>query len=67
MATEANSVPYPTVVKVDPFIPAREQKGLHNRWHPDIPALTTVKPGQVFSVECVGKQLPKCFTVTDNI
>lgn len=53
MATEANSVPYPTVVKVDPFIPAREQKGLHNRWHPDIPALTTVKPGQVFSVECV--------------
>ncbi|KAI5981937.1 Acetamidase Formamidase [Pisolithus albus] len=42
MATEANSVPYPTVVK-----------GLHNRWHPDIPALTTVRPGQVFSVECV--------------
>ncbi|KAI6024892.1 Acetamidase/Formamidase [Pisolithus microcarpus] len=88
MATEANSVPYPTVVKVDPFMSVdclshvvfhtqfspfpdlrgskkcvqgswvfqknlSRVQGLHNRWHPDIPALTTVKPGQVFSVECV--------------
>ncbi|VDB88408.1 unnamed protein product [Peniophora sp. CBMAI 1063] len=53
MATEANSVPHPTVISVDPFIPAEKQKGLHNRWHPDIPPFATVKPGQVFSVECV--------------
>ena len=24
----------------------------HNRWHPDIPAAATVKPGQTFRVEC---------------
>ncbi|KAJ3805843.1 Acetamidase/Formamidase [Lentinula aff. lateritia] len=35
MATQANSVPHPTLVE-----------GLHNRWHPDIPAYATVKPGQ---------------------
>jgi len=53
MATKANSVPHPTIIKVDPFKPAHEQKGLHNRWHPDIPAYATVKPGEVFKVECV--------------
>jgi len=41
-----------TVVKVDPFKPAEEQPGLMNRWHPDIPAYVTVKPGEVFNVEC---------------
>ena len=25
---------------------------LHNRWHPDIPPVVTVKPGAVFRVEC---------------
>ncbi|KAJ3977699.1 Acetamidase/Formamidase [Lentinula raphanica] len=44
MATQANSVPHPILV---------EQKGLHNRWHPDIPAYATVKPGQVFKLQCV--------------
>ncbi|KAJ8071971.1 hypothetical protein PM082_015529 [Marasmius tenuissimus] len=53
MATRTNSVPHPTLVQVDPFVPADEQKGLHNRWHPDIPPFATVKPGQVFKVECV--------------
>ena len=24
----------------------------HNRWHPDIPANVTVKPGDVFRVDC---------------
>ncbi|KAI0314332.1 Acetamidase Formamidase [Amylostereum chailletii] len=42
MATKANSVPHKTVVS-----------GLHNRWHPDIPPIATVKPGEVFKVECV--------------
>ncbi|KAG9308045.1 Acetamidase Formamidase [Chiua virens] len=53
MATAANSVTHPTLVQVDPFVPAHEQKGLHNRWHPDIPPVATVKPGEVFNIECV--------------
>ncbi|KZS92014.1 Acetamidase/Formamidase [Sistotremastrum niveocremeum HHB9708] len=53
MATKANSNAHPTIIKVDPFIPAHEQKGIHNRWHPDIPPFATVKPGEVFKVECV--------------
>ncbi|KAI0064946.1 Acetamidase Formamidase [Artomyces pyxidatus] len=53
MSTRANSVPHPTLVKVDPFVPADEQKGLHNRWHPDIPPVATVKPGEVFKLECI--------------
>ena len=24
----------------------------HNRWHPDIPAVVSVKPGDVFRIEC---------------
>lgn len=49
-----------TVVSIDPTKPATEQKGLMNRWHPDIPAYCTVKPGEVFNVEChdwVGGQI----------
>ncbi|PBL04387.1 Acetamidase Formamidase [Armillaria gallica] len=42
MATQANSVPHPTLVK-----------GIHNRWHPEIPPFATVKPGEVFKVECI--------------
>ncbi|KAI0706422.1 Acetamidase/Formamidase [Earliella scabrosa] len=42
MATKANSVPVPTVIE-----------GVHNRWHPDIPPVATVKPGDVFKVQCV--------------
>jgi formamidase len=26
---------------------------LHNRWHPDVPAVVSVKPGSVFRVECL--------------
>ncbi|KAF6745755.1 Acetamidase Formamidase [Ephemerocybe angulata] len=51
--TVENSKPFPTLVSVDPFLPANEQKGLHNRWHPDIPPFATVKPGEVFKVQCV--------------
>ncbi|PAV16081.1 Acetamidase Formamidase [Pyrrhoderma noxium] len=42
MATKANSVPYPTLIK-----------GIHNRWHPDIPPVAAVKPGEVFKIECI--------------
>ena len=47
-----------TVISVDVKKPAWEQ-GLeagtpcHNRWHPDIPAVCTVKEGEVFKVECI--------------
>ncbi|KAF8874009.1 Acetamidase/Formamidase [Infundibulicybe gibba] len=53
MATQANSTPHPTLIRVDPFIPADQQKGIHNRWHPDIPPFATVKPGETFKIECV--------------
>lgn len=38
---------------MDPLVDARTQAGLHNRWHPDIPAVAAVKQGEVFKVECV--------------
>jgi formamidase len=25
----------------------------HNRWHPEIPAVASVKPGEVFRIECI--------------
>ncbi|EKM57878.1 uncharacterized protein PHACADRAFT_89706 [Phanerochaete carnosa HHB-10118-sp] len=42
MATKANSIPHPTLIK-----------GLHNRWHCDIPPVVSVKPGQTFNIECI--------------
>ena len=33
----------------DPY----KQDVLHNRWHPDIPMVATVNPGDEFRVECV--------------
>ncbi|EGB06746.1 formamidase [Aureococcus anophagefferens] len=46
----------PTLISVDVSKPAWEQdpeKPLHNRWHPDIPAVASVKEGEVFKVECI--------------
>ena len=43
-----------TIVKVDMTKSALEQPvPLHNRWHPDIPAVGTVAPGEVFHMECI--------------
>lgn len=43
-----------TIIKIDVNKPPSEQDGvLHNRWHPDIPMLVMVKPGDEFRVECV--------------
>jgi formamidase len=33
--------------------PADQAVPLHNRWHPDIPPVASVKPGAVFRVECM--------------
>ncbi|KAF8071516.1 Acetamidase Formamidase [Lyophyllum atratum] len=53
MATAANSKAYPTLIELDPFVLAEKQKGIHNRWHPDIPPFVTVKPGETFKIQCV--------------
>lgn len=43
-----------TLIKVDLKKPPEEQSDvLHNRWHPDIPMVAMVKPGDEFRVECV--------------
>jgi formamidase len=42
-----------TLFKIDLTKPMSEQviPG-HNRWHPDIPAAVSVKPGDIFRIEC---------------
>ncbi|ODM89642.1 hypothetical protein Ocin01_17042 [Orchesella cincta] len=42
-----------TVISVDLTKSPRTQPVLHNRWHPDLPAVSSVQPGEVFRVECV--------------
>ena len=41
-----------TLVKVDLSKSAYDNDMVHNRWHPDIPMVATVKPGQDFIIEC---------------
>jgi formamidase len=42
------------LISVDLTKPPGEQEiPLHNRWHPDIPPVVSVKPGTVFRVECL--------------
>jgi formamidase len=42
-----------TLFKVDLKKPMSEQVVVgHNRWHPDIPSVVSVKPGDVFRIEC---------------
>ncbi|MDA7614787.1 acetamidase/formamidase family protein, partial [Verrucomicrobiales bacterium] len=57
-----------TIIKIDTTIAPEEQDVLHNRWHPDIPMVTTVKPGDEFRVECVdwtGGQISNDDSATD--
>jgi len=43
-----------TLISVDVNKPPDQQETpLHNRWHPDIPAVRTVKPGECFRIECL--------------
>lgn len=43
-----------TLIKVDLNQPPENQpQPLHNRWHPDIPAIASVLPGEIFRVECL--------------
>lgn len=41
-----------TLVKVDFSKSAYENENVHNRWHPDIPMISWVKPGDDFRLEC---------------
>ncbi|MFS8640882.1 MAG: acetamidase/formamidase family protein [Symbiobacteriaceae bacterium] len=42
------------LIEVDPTRPVEEQREvLQNRWHPDIPAVVEVRPGEVFTVQCL--------------
>lgn len=40
-----------TIIKVDLSKSAYEHDTIHNRWHPDIPMVKTVKPGDDFIIE----------------
>jgi formamidase len=43
-----------TLIRVDVTqAPEKQPVPLHNRWHPDIPAVATVEPGQIFRIECI--------------
>ncbi len=42
-----------TLIKVDFKTPPEKQKSIHNRWHPDLPMVAYVKPGEEFRVECL--------------
>ena len=42
-----------TLIKVDLNAKPEEQDIMHNRWHPDIPMVAMVNPGDEFRVECV--------------
>jgi len=57
-----------TLIKVDVDAPPTQQDVLHNRWHPDIPMVSWVKPGDQFRVECVdwtGGQIKDDDSATD--
>lgn len=43
-----------TIINVDPKkLPWEQDTPVHNRWHPDIPPVATVKEGEAFRVECI--------------
>jgi formamidase len=57
-----------TLIKVDLKDKPEKHDVLHNRWHPDIPMVAMVKPGDEFRVECVdwtGGQIKDDDSATD--
>src|SRR5690606_40720790 len=57
-----------TLIKVDVTATPSDLDVLHNRWHPDIPMVAWVKPGDEFRVECVdwtGGQISNDDSATD--
>lgn len=54
LSTLASSYVTKPLISVDVSRSAYDQLiPLHNRWHPDIPSVVSVRPGDVFRVECV--------------
>jgi formamidase len=41
------------LIKIDFKAPPNKQPCIHNRWHPDIPMVAWVSPGDEFRVECM--------------
>ncbi|ODV84796.1 hypothetical protein CANARDRAFT_172919 [[Candida] arabinofermentans NRRL YB-2248] len=52
MSTERYGKKIETLVTIDLEKPAWVQEGLHNRWHPDIPAYKTMKQNTPYKIEC---------------
>lgn len=42
-----------TALKVDLKASGPSQPGLHNRWHPDIPTVGKIVPGEAVKIECI--------------
>ncbi|KAF9884202.1 hypothetical protein FE257_002193 [Aspergillus nanangensis] len=42
----------PPLISINPNTTWRQQTNIHNRWHPDIPAVASVEPGDQFTIEC---------------
>lgn len=42
-----------TLIKIDLNKSPQEHDNIHNRWHPDIPMVAMVDPGDEFTVECM--------------
>jgi formamidase len=57
-----------TLIKVDVTKPATDHDTIHNRWHPDIPMVAWVSPGDEFRIECIdwtGGQIKNDNSATD--
>ncbi|HEX5661772.1 MAG TPA: formamidase [Polyangiales bacterium] len=57
-----------TLIKVDITKPATDHDTIHNRWHPDIPMVAWVSPGDEFRIECIdwtGGQIKNDDSATD--
>jgi len=42
-----------TAIKVDLDKDPNSHPQLHNRWHPDIPTVAKVRPGESVNIECI--------------
>lgn len=57
-----------TLIKVDLNATPESNDMIHNRWHPDIPIVAWVKPGDEFRIECIdwtGGQIKNDDSATD--
>jgi len=56
-----------TLIRVSTSDSPTKQDVIHNRWHPDIPIVAWVKPGDQFRVECVSPEKGNhCFVILNR-